>query len=93
MGQPIPDSDYPPDVLDGGSSGSWDKFRRDVFKNCGRYLRARGAKNMKEIMDEGIKEGLHKRRVGKQREIENLETFFENLKVPISDLKRNNNHD
>ena len=79
---------YPPDIMAPDGGISWEEFRRKVRRNCGTYLRSKGAPTMRGIMDEDIalsRVGRRQRQAYRKRQ---LDAFFDELKIPIEEMKR-----
>lgn len=58
--------------------GSWDDFRKLVNRNCGSYLKKRGALGMREQMDQDAALNIARRGLAEQHQRE-VDAFFERL--------------
>lgn len=80
---------HQPDIMDDDEgTGSWEDFRKQVRRNCGAYLKSKGAPDFRGIMDDDTRSAVAFRGVGKARERRNLDEFFERLKQPVESMKR-----
>lgn len=67
---------------DGSGENSWDAFHEQVRKQCGTYLRSKGDKGLRGIMDGDIARSSRRGRLTHERR--EVDKFFEQLEADRS---------